>query len=163
MVIFGLFGLYGSLLKNISFDQEYSRTWNFREWFLTLQGDPKQRPPLPGQNEKCSMKTEDSIFKYNLFNNYLELFGSSALTHDPFFEEIKKSQFFPNFCPKMAPKLPWNKQDKKYMMISLWNWTKQSKIMIKPNCYPVSLHFKLFRAAVGDVGDDTKIAQNVQK
>ena len=52
------------------------------------------------------MKTEDSIFKYDLFNNYLELFGSSALTQDPFFEEIKKSKLFPNFYPKMAPKLP---------------------------------------------------------
>ena len=49
------------------------------------------------------MKTEDSIFKYDLFNNYLELFGSSALTQDPFFEEIKKSHFFPNFYPKNGP------------------------------------------------------------
>ena len=41
-------------------------------------------PPLPGRNKKYSMKTEDSIFKYNLFNNYLELFGSSAPTQYPF-------------------------------------------------------------------------------
>ena len=62
----------------------------------------KAPPPLPGQNEKCSLKTEDSIFKYNLFNNYLELFGSSALTQDPFVEEIKKSQFS-QFLPKNGP------------------------------------------------------------
>ena len=72
-----------------------------------VQGDPKQSaPPLPGRNKKYSMKTEDSIFKYNLFNNYLELFGFPAFTNDPFFGKIKKSPFFPNFYPKMAPKLP---------------------------------------------------------
>ena len=48
-------------------------------------------------------------------------------------------------------------------MISLQNWTKQSKMNIKPNFYPVSLHFKLFRPAVVDVGDDTKIAQKRPK
>ena len=48
-------------------------------------------------------------------------------------------------------------------MISLQNWTKQSKMNIKPNFYPVLLHFKLFRPAVVDVGDDTKIAQKRPK
>ena len=31
-------------------------------------------PPLPGRNKKYSMKSDNSIFKYNLFNNYLESF-----------------------------------------------------------------------------------------
>ena len=63
----------------------------------------------------------------------------------------------------MAPKLHSNNQGKKYIMISLQNWTKESKIIIKPNFYPVKLHLKLFRAAVGAVGDDTKIAQKRPK
>ena len=83
-----------------------------------VRGDPKFGTPLPGQNEKFSMKTEDSIFKYNLFKNYLELFGLSALTNDLFLGEIKKSPFFPNFCPKMTTKLPRNRKDIEYMIIS---------------------------------------------
>ena len=39
-----------------------------------IQGDPKLAPPLPGQDKKCSMKTEHSIFKYYLFKYYLEKF-----------------------------------------------------------------------------------------
>ena len=31
-------------------------------------------PPLPGQDEKSSEKTEYGIFKYNLFRYYLEIF-----------------------------------------------------------------------------------------
>ena len=50
--------------------------------------------PPAGQNEKCSINTEDSIFKCNLFKNYLELFGFPAFTNDPFFGEIKKVHFF---------------------------------------------------------------------
>ena len=42
----------------------------------------------------------------------------STYTNDPFFREIKKSQFSPNFYQKMAPKLPKNRQDKKVTMIS---------------------------------------------
>ena len=41
---------------------------------IQIQGDPKLAPPLPGQDYKCSMKTEDSIFKYSLFEYYLEKF-----------------------------------------------------------------------------------------
>ena len=67
--------------------------------------------PLPDRNEKCSMKTEDSIFKYHLFENYLELFGLSTLNNDPIFGEIKKCQFFANFYPKMTTELPKNRQD----------------------------------------------------
>ena len=74
--------------------------------FLTyrIQGDPILRLPLPGQNEKCSMKTEVSIFKYYLFINYSELFGILALTNNLFFEEIKKSQFLPKNGPWTALK-----------------------------------------------------------
>ena len=38
-----------------------------------IQGDQKLVPPLPGQDEKSSRQTEDSIFKYNLFKYYLEI------------------------------------------------------------------------------------------
>ena len=41
---------------------------------MNIQGYPKLTPPLPGRNEKCSIKTEDSIFKYNLFKKHLESF-----------------------------------------------------------------------------------------
>ena len=63
------------------------------------------------------MKTEDSIFKYNLFENYLELFGVSALTNDSFFREIKKVNFSPIFYPKMTTKIPQNRQDIEYTTI----------------------------------------------
>ena len=59
-------------------------------------------PPILGQNEKCSMKTEDGIFKYNLFKKYLKFFGFPILTKDPFYREIKKSPFF-HFLPKYGP------------------------------------------------------------
>ena len=39
-----------------------------------MQGDQKLvPPPLPGQDEKFSGKTEYGIFKYNLFKYYLEI------------------------------------------------------------------------------------------
>ena len=41
---------------------------------LQLQGDSKLVPPLPGQNEMCTLKTDNGTFKYNLFKNYLENF-----------------------------------------------------------------------------------------
>ena len=44
------------------------------KFYQAIQGDPKLVPPLPGQDKKCSMKTEHSIFKYNLFKYYLEKF-----------------------------------------------------------------------------------------
>ena len=82
-----------------------------------IQGDQKSRPPLTGRNEKTSGKTEYSIFKYNLFEYYLEVFGFSALINDPFFGKVQKSPFFPNFDPNIAPKLPKNWQDKEDTMI----------------------------------------------
>ena len=42
----------------------------------------------------------------NRVKEYLEFLEFSALTNDPFFGEIKKSQLITNFCPKIAPKLP---------------------------------------------------------
>ena len=42
--------------------------------FPYIQGDQKFVPPLPGRDEKSSGKTENSIFKYNLFKYYLENF-----------------------------------------------------------------------------------------
>ena len=81
-------------------------------------GWSKARYPLPCQNEKWSMKTEDIIFKYDLFDNLLELFGLSVLTNDPFFGEIKKSYFFPNFYPKITTELHKNMHDIKYTIIS---------------------------------------------
>ena len=60
-----------------------------------------QPPPLPGLKGKCSWKTEYSIFKYNLY----KLFGFSALTNYPFFRDIRKSQFLPNFYPEIVPNL----------------------------------------------------------
>ena len=71
----------GKIWVGVKLLGEKSKNWkifgwrsNFRLISENIQGDPKQRPPLPGRSEKCSMKTEDSIFKYNLFNNYSESF-----------------------------------------------------------------------------------------
>ena len=85
---------------------------------VVIQGDPKLRPPIPGRNQKCSMKTGDRIFKKSLSKEYLELFRFSALTNDPFFGEIKKSPFSPNFDPKIALKLPKERHDKTDTVIS---------------------------------------------
>ena len=93
--------------------------WGAGLWnTLYIQGDQKSSPPIQGRDEKFSGKMEYSIFKYNLFKYYLELFGFSALTNDPFFREVQKRPFFPNFDPKIALKLPKNSQDKKDTMIS---------------------------------------------
>ena len=54
-------------------------------------------PPVLGQEGKYSGKTEDSIFKYNLFKYQL------------YFEKYSKSQFLTNFdqnCPKRG-KMEW--------------------------------------------------------
>ena len=40
----------------------------------TLPGNPKFVPPFPGRNGKYLSKTEQCIFKYNLFKNYFEDF-----------------------------------------------------------------------------------------
>ena len=74
--------------------------------------------PMPGRNEKCTMKTEDSIFRYNIFKNYLERFGSSALNDDPFFGEIIESPLFYQFLPKTNLQTAKNRHDERKMMVS---------------------------------------------
>ena len=58
-----------------NFDQE---TIHCDKSDLVIQGDQKFVPPLPGQYEKSSGKTEYGIFKYNLFKYYLEIFVKSV-------------------------------------------------------------------------------------
>ena len=65
-----------------------------------IPGDPKFVPPLSDQNGMCISKTKQCIFKYNLFRYYLELFRIFGQLYDPFFGNIRKSTFLPNFLQK---------------------------------------------------------------
>ena len=73
---------------------------------MLVQGDPKLTPPLPGKNEKNVLKTEYSIFKYNLFKNLPHVFALSGQVQDPFFGNMRKSPFLPNFAPILPKFLP---------------------------------------------------------
>ena len=50
---------------------------------VSIQGDQKSRPPLPGRDEKYPGKMEYSIFKYNLFKYLFGEFRTlESLTQD---------------------------------------------------------------------------------